>query len=902
MAFNFTSYGDYFRSSQNPVCRIYGPTGATGPGATGATGPAGPAGNNGISTGLIYYFHAESPGGQPARGDTGFVMNTNIRPGPVGGNPDYLPTVYNGYFSNTQPTAGTSGPALLGEFQTSTGDPGVTLIPAGTWTFLMNIYTGIDYTDPGVTGITGAANTSISVYGEVWKISQGISTKIGNNQARPVIVNSATDDQLYTMGINIESPGQTLFTPLVDSMFVRIYAVPTTSTFVANQRIEFWTDGDSVSQVTTTLPAKSGNSGPTGPVGPTGDDGLPGKDGEDGSQGIQGPMGESTWTPVAVPPTNVRIGPTSGTFTKINGLVAGYDTAIRSAQSYPGCYVSFNSPSDTSGNTPGGGVTGTEATFGISSIPNPLGNTGVAVTDIQYGINYNASGTTYGWYESGTSVTVPGGCAPGDSFSIIYDGTNVNYYHQNSLVRSVARAAGQTGAFHLEGNFLNYGTINNLVFGPLVSTSGQGGWTPVLADSTRILQSVATSGVFTKIDASGDWNAGVRSAQAYSSGAYVSFNTPSTPSDVIIGLSDSSPINTTPPPNTYGAITYGINYSSSNTWFYIENGAVLGGANLCVAGDSFSIIYDGVNVKYYQNGVLKRTVPRAIGLPLHLESNFIYIGGTTSNLVFGPAGQSSQIAGYTYYPYNSGGTYTPITIPANVMSLDAILIGGGGGGGGGGGANSCGGGGGGAGFFEFLNLNPGVFGVTVLSGQTITYAVGAGGIGNSDEGGNGLRGQDGGSTWMTINGITYEAPGGEGAGPGNGGGGGGGGGNGGSGGGGGGGSISGGIGGSGQMTIYNGYNGTTTDIKGGIGGRSPFGTNFFTLPRPVKNPAVNGGCGGGWLGGWSNTTGAGGASSSKGYDGFGSGGGGRNANPGPGGISPEGNNGGNGGVYIRYIY
>jgi hypothetical protein len=406
-------------------------------------------------------------------------MNTSIQPGPVGGNPVYLPTVYNGYFSNIHPTAGTTGPVLLGEFDTSAGDPGVTLIPPGTWTFLMNIYTGIDYTGVGNTGITGTNNTSINVYGEVWKISQGIKTKIGNNQARPVIVNSATDDQLYTMGINIDAPGQTLFIPTTDSMFVRIYAVPTTSTFVTDQRIEFWTDGDSVSQVTTTLPAKSGNSGPTGPSGPVGPQGLPGTPGTPGGQGIQGPMGQSTWT-------------------------------------------------------------------------------------------------------------------------------------------------------------------------------------PVLADSTRISQSITTSGVFTKIDASGNWNAAVRSAQAYSSGAYVSFNTPSTPSDVIIGLSDSSPINTTPPPNVNTAITYGINYSSANTWFYIENGAVVGGANSCAVGDSFSIIYDGVNVKYYQNGVIKRTVPRAIGLPLHLESNFIYTGGTTSNLVFGPAGQSSPFGGDVFTTTAPQGTYGPL--------------------------------------------------------------------------------------------------------------------------------------------------------------------------------------------------------------------------------------------------
>ena len=319
MAFNFKSYGDYFRSSQNPVCRIYGPTGATGSGTTGPTGPVGPAGNNGISTGLIYYFHAQSVGGQPNTGDTGFAMNTNIQPGPVGGNPVYLPTVYNGYFSSISPTAGTTGPVVLGDFKTSVGDPGVTVIPAGSWTFLMNVYTGVEYTGPGNTGITGSAGTSINVYAEVWKTSQGVSSLIGDNKTRSIIVNSATDDQLYSMGVTIQAP-QTLFTPSADSMFVRFYAVPTTSTFVANQRIEFWTDGDSVSQVTTTLPAKTGNTGSTGAVGPTGAIGLPGTPGANGSQGIQGPTGPGITGPTGL------IGPTGsgGTLLAVYGSTGNF--------------------------------------------------------------------------------------------------------------------------------------------------------------------------------------------------------------------------------------------------------------------------------------------------------------------------------------------------------------------------------------------------------------------------------------------------------------------------------------------------------------------------------------------------------------------------------------------------
>lgn len=204
-----------------------------------------------------------------------------------------------------------------------------------------------------------------------------------------------------------------------------------------------------------------GTTGATGPgfTGPTGPPGPPGTGGGGGGQDWTS-IAQGYFTPIAVPSSQVRIGPTGGTFTKINGLVAGYDTAIRSTQAYlSGCYVSFNSPT----------TAGSEVTIGISSTP--VGNTGTNVADVQYGINYKQSGTTYGYYESGTSVTFSDACAPGDSFYIAYDGTNINYYHNNVLVRTVLKNPSYTSAFHLEGNFNNYGTINNLVFGPAGQSS-----------------------------------------------------------------------------------------------------------------------------------------------------------------------------------------------------------------------------------------------------------------------------------------------------------------------------------------------------------------------------------------------------------------------------------------------
>lgn len=476
MAFAANAYSNYFRAIQSPVCAVFGPTGPAGSGSTGATGATGPAGTNGISTGLIYYFHAQSVGGQPNQGDTGFAMNTSIQPGPVGGNPVYLPTVYNGYFSSISPTAGTSGPALLGDFKTSVGDPGVTVIPAGSWTFLMNIYTGIDYTGPGHTGITGSAGTSINVYAEVWKTSQGVSSLIGDNKSRSIIVNSATDDQLYSMGVTIQT-AQTLFTPSVDSMFVRIYAVPTTSTFIANQRIEFWTDGDSVSQVTTTLPAKSGNSGPTGAVGPTGAIGLPGTPGANGSQGIQGPMGQSNWTPV-LNANMVASVTDAGTFTATAfGAPAWGSSQVSSLQGFPQAYASFTVPSPST----------TNSYVGLATV-----TSGDAFANTYSIYNYGAGGINeIRILENSAIPTLTisnANVLSTDVFIVKYDGVNLTYYRNGTLLKTTLFTLPSGSVFYLRGQHSIQSTsFANVVFGSAGSSSSPLVWSYVLVTTNGSL-------------------------------------------------------------------------------------------------------------------------------------------------------------------------------------------------------------------------------------------------------------------------------------------------------------------------------------------------------------------------------------------------------------------------------
>jgi len=279
-----------------------GTTGASGsPGATGATGPSGTPGTPGLSSGLIYYFHAQEPGAgtfppQPDPNYTGpYTMSTVIGQGPTGGqNPVYPGSNYNGFFSTIIPNAGATAAQLIGGFYTTAGDPGVSLIPSGSWSFAVNTYS---YDSTGAEGSTGPT-VPYNLYVELWEHtntgSTGPEILIATNANTIIPINNAStlDNTPYTFNLQIPL-SQTIYIPGSDYLYVKFWALPTDPIggFSGNQQIEFWTDGDSVSQVTTTFSPNHGNTGATGAPGSTGATGPQGPFGPGGAQGPQGPAG-----------------------------------------------------------------------------------------------------------------------------------------------------------------------------------------------------------------------------------------------------------------------------------------------------------------------------------------------------------------------------------------------------------------------------------------------------------------------------------------------------------------------------------------------------------------------------------------------------------------------------------
>lgn len=300
----FLSASQYLTNTKLQGCP--GASGASGP--TGATGPQGPPG---ATSGLVYYFKAEQSGsanppqpdlnyvGDPGRSQTFYMTTSPSFPGSV--NP--VQTSYYGYYSHIDGSYGTQ-PFLLAQFRTTAGNPGVPLIPAGIWTFSFNAYSWTPLS--GVSTVTG-----VSLYVELWGNINGSNVKIASSVNRTIEINKAlTDDTAYV--INLGVPATTLTTPANDYIYVKFY-VTKSGGFSSGQEVEFWTEGDSISQVITTLSANNGTTGATGPhgasgaSGPTGATGPAGPSGGQGGQGVTGPQGPQGDTgptgPVAVPET-----------------------------------------------------------------------------------------------------------------------------------------------------------------------------------------------------------------------------------------------------------------------------------------------------------------------------------------------------------------------------------------------------------------------------------------------------------------------------------------------------------------------------------------------------------------------------------------------------------------------
>jgi len=143
---------------------------------------------------------------------------------------------------------------------------------------------------------------------------------------------------------------------------------------------------------------------------------------------------------------------------------------------------------------------------------------------------------------------------------------------------------------------------------------------------------VVTGNTVTYSGSSSGWNAQAYSKDGYPGGAYVSV--------VVDNLGHSSMFGLNRDPTadaSYCSIDYAWYITGgTNGYIYESCGNSASGITLAV-GDVLAVTYDGISVKYLQNGVVRRTVTVAITVPLYFDSSFHTAGVTStfSNLRFG---------------------------------------------------------------------------------------------------------------------------------------------------------------------------------------------------------------------------------------------------------------------------
>ena len=161
------------------------------------------------------------------------------------------------------------------------------------------------------------------------------------------------------------------------------------------------------------------------------------------------------------------------------------------------------------------------------------------------------------------------------------------------------------------------------------------------------------------------WNAAAHTLESYVGAAFCSFRF-SAGSDLMAGLNSDPTSN-----NSFDSIDYGWVGWSNGTCAVFSNGSQLTGAFAYTAETVFAVTYDGKQVQFLMDGVVKHTVSASAGLRLFFDSSFYSSAAKVTNIAFGPSGAAgangADATAYWLVASSStiklsGSTFSPATL------------------------------------------------------------------------------------------------------------------------------------------------------------------------------------------------------------------------------------------------
>jgi collagen type I/II/III/V/XI/XXIV/XXVII alpha len=337
----------------------------------------------------------------------------------------------------------------------------------------------------------------------------------------------------------------------------------------------------------TSIQGATGSQGTTGATGAQGTTGATGAQGTTGATGAQGTTGATG-----------SQGTTGATGSQGTTGAQG----ATGAQGLQG----------RQGTTGSQGTTGAQGTTGTTGSQGTTGTTGAQGTTGATG----SQGTTGSTGSQGTTGATGSQGTTGSTGSQGTTGTQ--------------GATGSQGATGTQGTTGAQGTTGTQ------GTRGASDWTPVM--SGGVTQSGSDSSTFTKSSGTnGAWDGQVYSTQGYVRGVYATARASQTNAPIMFGLNSDPTTNA-----SYDSMDYAIYFLTDGTIQIYENSSLISSHGAYTTSSVLTITYDGVNVRYYRDGTLLRTVARSIGNPLYFDSSFYNTGTSINSVGFGPMGESVQ--------------------------------------------------------------------------------------------------------------------------------------------------------------------------------------------------------------------------------------------------------------------
>lgn len=184
-------------------------------------------------------------------------------------------------------------------------------------------------------------------------------------------------------------------------------------------------------------------------------------------------------------------------------------------------------------------------------------------------------------------------------------------------------------------------------------------WTPNYAGGVN---SPSTASYRKSSGNSNVWDGHVYSSEGFAKNVHVTFKASQTNAYLMVGLNSDPAADA-----NYSSLDYAWYPRNDGILEIYESNASIGTFGAYTTSTVLSVVYDGTNVIYLKDGTIMRTVARAVGSLLYLDSSFYTLNGAVNSVRFGQIGTDIAASARIITTQNSASALSTYNVAKTVI-------------------------------------------------------------------------------------------------------------------------------------------------------------------------------------------------------------------------------------------